>query len=87
MEQLFPIMPCVHMQHQQGENVRRPVMMTIIASGARVVYRIYCELDSDGISINRDEPDPDDLTDYGYRYRNQNKPRKTWLPPGYGDDD
>ena len=46
---------------------------------------IYCEIDSGGDDFNRDEPDPDDMTDYGYYHRNHS--RRSWTPPGYGDDD
>ena len=64
---------------------RTSVGIMIAVPGMCTTYAVYCEIDSDGQSVYRDEPDPDDMTDYGYRHRNQ--PRQAWTPPGYGDDD
>lgn len=65
----------------------KPALMNtiIVIPGKCSVYPVYCEIDSDGRSIYRDEMDPDDLTDYGYLHRNQQK--RQWEYPGYGDDD
>lgn len=62
-----------------------PLFLVVITPWGQYVHRISCEEDSDGISIYHDEPDPDDFTDYGYWRRKH--PRKSWIPPGYGDDD
>ncbi len=70
---------------KQKCRAKEPFTAVLITPQGYIVNRIYCEIDSDGISVYRDELDPDDMTDYGYRHRNQ--PRRTWSPPGYGDDD
>lgn len=59
----------------------------IIAPGESVVGKIYCEEDSPGDSIHRNEPDWDEMTDFGFRHYRQQHPNRTWSPPGYGDDD
>ncbi|MBQ9035663.1 MAG: hypothetical protein IJ099_06895 [Alphaproteobacteria bacterium] len=64
----------------------RPLLSgTVIISEKGLIYSVFLEIDSDGRSIYKDEIDPDDLTDYGYWRRKKTK--KSWSPPGYGDDD
>lgn len=72
-------------KRKNASSAHIPMQMIIIVPGKRSISHISCEIDSDGISIYRDEPDPDDMTDYGYLHRNQ--PKKHWEYPGYGDDD
>lgn len=71
--------------HKSVNSGRKPMKMIVIVPSANAICHISCEEDSDGISSYRDEPDPDDMTDYGYYHRYL--PKKTWSPPGYGDDD
>lgn len=66
-------------------SAQTPITMIIIVPCKQSDRHISCEEDSDGISIYRDEIDPDDMTNYGYYHRHHS--RKTWSPPGYGDDD
>lgn len=67
------------------QSANSPYFIMVITPWGASVHRISCEEDSDGVSIHRDEPDYDDYTDYGYWKRKQ--PKKSWSPPGYGDDD
>ena len=81
--------PCIRDVSAKSKTHKRltqtSVCVVMMTPSGRFPYPVFFEIDSDGQSVYRDEIDPDDLTDFGYRHRN--KPKKTWSPPGYGDDD
>lgn len=65
------------------------VQVTILTPNGYFSVPVFLEEDSDGRSVWKDEPDFDDMTDFGYlNYKkNRDKSRRVWSPPGYGDDD
>ena len=72
-------------KEKQGKSVAQSSVNIVITGQHGCIYPVFFEVDEGGNSTRRDEIDPDDLTDYGYWYRN--RPKKSWEPPGYGDDD
>ena len=68
---------------------KEQMKVVIITPSVRIPRSIFrCEIDSDGRSIYQDKPDVDDMDDVEFLNRRpEYRPRKSWTPPGYGDDD
>jgi len=80
----YPNSVNVPIVEKQRKRAARTVVSIVIINPKGCVYPVFFEVD-EGYPTRRNEIDPDDLTDYGYWHRNQ--PKKSWTPPGYGDDD
>lgn len=91
MEQILSVFFPLNNQNQgmRREEKVAALNVFIMASGASVIGKIYCEEDSPGDSIHRNEPDWDEMTDFGFwNYRKQRQHRGSLYPGlGYGDDD
>lgn len=75
-------------KRQQPNQPEKASKVVIIVPQIRIPRNLYCEIDEAPDNTNRDNPDWDDLTDIGFLdHHPEYKPRKTWTPPGYGDDD
>lgn len=81
----YPSLINTSVKEKQCKSVAHSSVNILIIGSRGNIYPVFFEIDHGGCPIEHDEMDPDDLTDYGYWYRNHRK--KSWKYPGYGDDD
>ena len=70
---------------KQCRSIAQSSVNIIIIGPRGSIYPVFFEIDDGGYSTQRDEIEPDDLTDYGYWRRNH--PEKSENSLRYGDDD